>query len=128
MFPHEEDTAVEAQIDANEQNDQTSASFSPDMIEERIKASLEPLHPQISAVTEMMDRLIQRYSARKNTTASTCELRLQSETPFAQASGILRFPPVAPLATTGYSLDSGTFGNGHFQLTSKRKKTHALSG
>ena len=31
----------------------------PELVDERIKASLEPLHAQISALTEMMDRLIQ---------------------------------------------------------------------
>ena len=59
---------MEAEIDASEQNDQTDTRFSPDMIEERIKANLEPLHAQVSASTELMDKLIQGNSARELTT------------------------------------------------------------
>ena len=88
-FAHEEETAVKAEIDANEIFDRTSRGFSPDVIEERIKANLEPLHAQISALREMMDRLIQGKSAREFKTASTRELRLQSESSFAEASAPL---------------------------------------
>ena len=97
---------MEAKIDASEQNYQTNTRFSPDMIEERIKANLEPLHAQISALTEMMDRLIQGNSARELTTASTREHRPQSESPFAQPTGASRFPLITPLTIARYSPDN----------------------
>ena len=40
MSTHNEDTTMEAEIDASKQNGQTNTRFSPDMIEERIKANL----------------------------------------------------------------------------------------
>ena len=89
-----------------ERNDENILRFSPDIIEETIKANLEPLHAQIFALTEYMDRLIQGNSARDFTTAGTRELRQQSESPFAEAPGTCSFAPVAPLTTAGYSPDT----------------------
>ena len=79
MSAHEEEIAVEAEIVANEKADRTSTGFSPDMIEEIIKANFESFHAQISALTEMMDRLIQGKSSREFTRASTNEFGLQFE-------------------------------------------------
>ena len=50
-----------------ESNKENSMTFSPDFVHERIKASLEPLHVQISALTEMMDHLIQSNSTKDAT-------------------------------------------------------------
>ena len=86
MSAHEE-----AATDMNEQNDENSARFSPDIIEEKIEANLEPLHAQISAVAGMMDRLIQGKSARKFTTLKTREPQPRSKSLFAKASGTSRF-------------------------------------
>ena len=55
--------------------------FSPSLIDERIKASLEPLHAQISALMEMMDPLIQSNLAKGPTTANSRETRHQHESP-----------------------------------------------
>ena len=107
MLVHVEETAVEAEIDANEQNNGVSTGFCPDMIEEKIKANLEPLHAQISTLTEMMGRLIQGNWGREFTTASTRQPRLQSESPFTEITGSSRFPLEAPLTTAGYSPDRG---------------------
>ena len=41
--------------DKNERSDQTIIELSPDTIEERIKANLEPLQAQMSALIQMMD-------------------------------------------------------------------------
>ena len=109
MYTHEEDTTVEAGLYANEQNNQTNGIFSPDMIEEKIKANLEPLCAQISPLRELMDRLIQGNSAREFMTASTRELRLQSESLFAEAPGASKFLPVAPLTTSRFSPDRLSF-------------------
>ena len=79
MSAHEEEVTGEVEVDTSGGNEENNVRFSPDLIDERIKASLEPLHAQIFAVTEMMDCFIQGISARKSTTASTRELRHQSE-------------------------------------------------
>ena len=92
--------------DATEGNEESSIIFSPDVVDERIKASLEPLHEQISTLTEMMDRLIQSNSARETSTASSPETRQQYESPFSGVPGSSRFPTVAPLTTEGYSPDT----------------------
>ena len=93
-----------AATDTKEQNDEGSARLSPDIIEERIKANLEPLHTQIFALTEMMDRFFQGNSAREFTTASTHEARPRPESPFAEAPRTSRFPPVVPFTAAGHSL------------------------
>ena len=46
------------EADVNEGNQKNSVRFSQDLVDERIKANLEPLHAQISSLTEMMDRLV----------------------------------------------------------------------
>ena len=85
--------------------------FSPELVYERIKASLEPIHAQITAPTEMMDRLIQSNSAKETTTVSFRGIRHQYESPYSEVPGSFRFPTVAPLTTAGYSPDSVHFGN-----------------
>ena len=94
-------------MDTNERNLGTTTGFSPDMVEERVKANLQLFHTQISALTEMMDKLIHGNSAREFTTASTQKSRLQSESPVTEAPRTPRFPPVAPLTTSGYWPDNG---------------------
>ena len=41
MSTHEEETTVAVEMNANEWNGETNTGFSPDMIEEKIKATLE---------------------------------------------------------------------------------------
>ena len=79
--------------------------FSPELVDEKMKASVEPLHAQMSALTEMMDRLIQSNSAKEATTASSRGIWHQYESPYSEAPGSSRFPTVAPLTTAGYSPD-----------------------
>ena len=54
-----------------EDSEENSFRFSPELVDETIKVSLEPLHAQISALTEMMDRLIQSNSTTEPTTANS---------------------------------------------------------
>ena len=75
---HDYETTVATKGDSTEKNDGTSLGFSNDMIEERIKANFEPLHAQISALTQMMSRLIQGNSAREFTTANRRDAQLPS--------------------------------------------------
>ena len=80
--------------------------FSPELVDEKIKASLELLHAQITALTEMMDRLIQSNLAKEATTASSRGIRHQYELPYSEVPGSSRFPTVAPVITEGYSPDT----------------------
>ena len=99
MSAHKKEVTGEVEADATEGNEENSVRFSPDLVDERIKASLEPLHAQISALTEMINRLIHSKSARETTT-NTWEPRYQYESPFSGAPGASRVPTVPPLGTS----------------------------
>ena len=71
MSAHGEEATGEVETGIIEGNEDNSIKFSPDLVHEKIKASLEPLHAQISALTEMIDRFIQSNSAKEPTTASS---------------------------------------------------------
>ena len=58
MSGHEEEPTVAIHTNVTERSDETSTSYSPDMIKEKIKANQETLHAQISVLTQMMDELI----------------------------------------------------------------------
>ena len=55
MSMHGDKNTGEAETGIIEGSEENSIKFSPELVHERIKASLEPLHAQISALTEMMD-------------------------------------------------------------------------
>ena len=65
----------EAEMGVIQGNEENSMRFSSKILDEMIKESLEPLHAQITALTEMMDRSIQSNSAREATTASSRGIR-----------------------------------------------------
>ena len=52
------DENTEAETEVIEGSEENSNGFSPELVDERTNASLELLHAQISAPTEMIDRLI----------------------------------------------------------------------
>ena len=65
--------SVENTADAPEARDSELAvepitGFSPDMIEEKIKVKFEPLNAQISALTQLLNQLIQGNSERNSPT------------------------------------------------------------
>ena len=64
-----------------ENSEKNSMRFSPELVDEKIKASLEPLHAQITALTEIMDRLMQSNLAKKATPASSRGIHHQYELP-----------------------------------------------
>ena len=66
---HEEQLSEASEAHTTEKDDKANTEFSPGSIEERIKAKLEPLHAQISLLTQMINKLIQDNLARKNPTA-----------------------------------------------------------
>ena len=55
---YEDETTGEVETGAIEGSEENSMVLSPELVDERIKASVEPLNAQITALTEMMDRLI----------------------------------------------------------------------
>ena len=93
-----------------EGNEESNIGLSPELLDERIKASLEPLHAQISALTEMINRIFQSKLTTESTTANTRGLGLQHESPYSEGPGSSKFPTVAPLTTAGYSPDKSSFG------------------
>ena len=92
----------EAEKGIIEGSEENSIRLSPELVNERTEANLEPLHAQISALTEMMDRQIQSNSAKKSTTANSRAFGHQHESPYSDGPGSSKFPTVAPLITTGY--------------------------
>ena len=98
---HEEEATGEVETEIIETKGENSMRFSPELVDERIKASLEP----IIALTELMDRLIQSNSAKETTMASSRGTWHQYYSPYSEVPGSSRFPTVAPLTTAGYLLD-----------------------
>ena len=90
-------------IEGSEKN---SIRFSPELVDERIRAILKPLHAQISALTEMMDRLIQSNSTKESMTVGFRGFGHDYESPYSEGPGSSKFPTVAPLTTAAYSPDS----------------------
>ena len=89
-----------------EGSEESNIGLFPGLVDERIKARLEPLNAQISALTEMKDRFIQGNLTTESTTASTRELEPQHESSYSEGPGSSKFPTVAPLITLGYSPDN----------------------
>ena len=79
MSTHGDGNTGEAETGITEDTEECNIRISPKLEDERIKASLEPLHAQISALTEIMDRIIQSNSTTESTTAITRGLGLQHE-------------------------------------------------
>ena len=105
MSAHEVEV-TEEEAEVAEGNEENTIRFFSDLVYVKIKASLEPLHSQISALTEMMNRLIQTDSARETTTASSRETRHEYESPFIGVPESFKFPTVALLTTARYSPDT----------------------
>ena len=105
MSENEGETIGELETGIIESSEENSTSFPPKLVDEKINASLEPLDTQITALTEMMDHLIQSNSAKEATTTSSRGTRHQYELPYSEVPGSSRCPTVAPLATAGYSPD-----------------------
>ena len=123
MSTHGDENTGEAKAGIIEGSEENSVRFSPELLDERIKASLEPLHAQISDLTEMMDRLIQSNLTTESTTASSWGPGLQYESPYGEGPGSSKFPTVAHLTTAGYSPDSMKFNlNTHLETYSEKKE------
>ena len=93
----------EAETGMIEGSEENSVRISPELVDGRIKANLEPLQAHISALTEMMDRLIQNNLTTESTTASSRGPGFQYKSPYRKGPGSSKFPTVAPLTTAGSS-------------------------
>ena len=103
MSTHGDENTGEVEVGITEGSEESNIGLSPELVDERIKASLEPLHVQISALTEVMDRIIQGNLTTESTTVSTRGLGLQHESLYSDGPGSFKFPTVAPVTTAGYS-------------------------
>ena len=103
MTAQEEQATAASKPNAAGRISETGTIFSPDLIEEKFKANLEPLHPQISGLKQMMDKLIQDNSAVAYPTASTRECPFTSESPLKDKPETSRTLQSAPLAAARYS-------------------------
>ena len=102
----DEHSTTASELNAAKPNSQAGFAFSLDLIEETIRTKLEPLHAQNSALTQMMDNLIQCNLARAYPMASARDRRFQSEYPLTQDPGISRTLPLVPSVTAGCSSDT----------------------
>ena len=68
---YDDETTREVETERIESSEENSMIFSPEIVNEKKKVSLEPLHAQIPTFTEMMDPLIQINSAKEVFTASS---------------------------------------------------------
>ena len=103
MSTHGDEHTGVAETGITEGSEEGHLRFSSELVDERIKASLEPLHAQIFVLTDMMERLFQSNLTTESTTASTRGLGLQNESPYGEEPGSSKFLTVAPLTTAGYS-------------------------
>ena len=108
MSTHGDEKTGEAEQGIIEGSKESNVGLSPELVDERITASFEPLHARISAFTDMMDRLIKSNLTAESTTVSTRGLGLQHESHYSERPGSSKFPTVAPLTTAGYSPDMVT--------------------
>ena len=105
MSVHEDENTAEAETGIIAGSQENSMGFFPELVDERIKASLEPLHAQFSALTELIDHLFQSNSAKETTTASSRGTRHQYESRYSEVPGSCRLPTAASVTTSGYSPD-----------------------
>ena len=103
MSAHEDETTREVETVEIDRSEGNSRRCSQELLDERIRANFEPLHAQITALTEMMHRLIRSNSAKQTTTASSRGIREHYEPPYSEIPGSSRFPTVVPLTTAGRS-------------------------
>ena len=58
MSAHKDETTGELETGRIEGSEENRMRFFPELVDERRKSSFKPLHAQITALTEMIDRLI----------------------------------------------------------------------
>ena len=110
------ETSVNAEntTDAPEACDTDSAdepitAVSPDLIDEKIKANLEPLSAQISTLTQLLKQLIQDNSARNSPIAGPRTHWTQPGHSPDSEVGTSRTLPGTEIGSTGFLPDSSLF-------------------
>ena len=81
MSAHQEQPNTASESHTAERIEEAVTEFSPDIIKERIKANLEPLHAQINILTQKMYKLFQGNSARTISAVGLRDHRFPSESP-----------------------------------------------
>ena len=81
---------------------------SKDLIEERIKANLDPLNAHLSTSTPLLNQLIQESSARDSPTADTCTQQTQSRHSPSHEAGSSKALPASTTGNTGFPADTKT--------------------
>ena len=99
MSTHGEGNTGEVGTGVTEGSEESNIGLSPEIVFERIKASLEPLHAQIPALTETMDRITEGNLTTESTTPSTRGLGLHHESTYSEGLGSSKFPTIARLTT-----------------------------
>ena len=102
----EDEATGEVETGIEESNEENSARFFPDLVDERKKANLEPLDAQINALSEMMDSLIKSNSPKEPTTANSRGTRHQYQSRHCEIRGSSGFRTVAPRTTAWHSPDN----------------------
>ena len=82
------------------------STLSPDLIDEGIKADLEPLNEQASTLTRVLNQLIQESSARDSSTAGPCTQQTLSRRSPCNEAGTSRALPASAIASTTFPPDS----------------------
>ena len=106
MSAHEEQPNEASKMHTAKRIDVASTYISLDLMEETIKADLEPLQSQISALTQTMNKLIWDNSARTNPTTVPRDRRVQFECPLTDGPGTFKTLSLTSIVTAEYSPDS----------------------
>ena len=89
----------------SEKADEPIFGVSPDLIEEKIKAVLEPLNEQISMLTQLLNKLIQKNSARNFSSLGPRTYQTQSRHSPSGEVSISRTLPGTTVGSTGFPTD-----------------------
>ena len=106
MSAHKELQNETTEMHSVERLDEAITEFSPDMIEEKIKANLEPLQAQVITLTQMINKRIQDSSTSTNPEAGSLDRLLPYGCPITDRPGTSSTLPLTWLVTAGLSLDS----------------------
>ena len=99
---------TEAETGIIEGSEENSVTLSSELVDIRVKPSLEPLHAQIFALTVMIDRLIQsNLTILRRRVPEGRDSNTQYGSFYSEGLESSKFPTVAPLTTAGYSPDRG---------------------
>ena len=100
MYVNTKNTTDESEALGAAEIDGTTNGFSLELIEQRIRAQLEPLNAQISKLTQLLNQLIQDNSAMTTPTAGPRTHRPQARPSFKREVGTSRAQPDTVIGDT----------------------------